>query len=463
MSRIFSTISIRLKVVLAFTVVLLCTVGVGIFAVQRLDGVNRAAADIRDNSLPSTRILGDLAYHALRFRQLEAVRAIAPDAAAKAEEAAKMRQSAEQAAKAIKDFAPLVGDGEERRLADLITQLWPAYLALDTKFVTIEDTTAAANLYRGEMRALFNKFQEALQAEIDFNVNEANGLADEGADLGRSAHTGILVVLGAMTVLCVFIGWSMIRGISTPIGAMTAAMLRLAENDLDVEIYGTGRGDEIGSMAKAAEVFKRNAIERGRLEANQKDVEKRATEQSLAALTAMATKIETASGAALDSVGARTGTIATAAEDMSASAIRTGESAQGAATAAAQALANAQTVASAAEQLAASIREIGGQVAQSTAVVGRAVTAGSETRATIQALNEQVARIGAVADMIGEIAAKTNLQPFKSKVCCNISYLWKRRRSFTNTIPMIFWSLAETVRDYRGFHLRVCVHTGRSS
>jgi len=42
-------------------------------------------------------------------------------------------------------------------------------------------------------------------------------------------------------------------------------------------------------------------------------------------------------------------------------------------------------------------------------VVGRAVTAGSETRATMEALNAQVARIGAVADMIGEIAAKTNL------------------------------------------------------
>ncbi len=56
-----------------------------------------------------------------------------------------------------------------------------------------------------------------------------------------------------------------------------------------------------------------------------------------------------------------------------------------------------------------SIREIGAQVAQSTEIVGRAVAAGAETRATIEALNEQVGRIGAVADMIGEIAAKTNL------------------------------------------------------
>jgi hypothetical protein len=66
-------------------------------------------------------------------------------------------------------------------------------------------------------------------------------------------------------------------------------------------------------------------------------------------------------------------------------------------------------VASAAEQLTASIREIGGQVSQSSAVVGRAVEAGRATRETIGALNEQVARIGTVADMISEIAARTNL------------------------------------------------------
>jgi uncharacterized coiled-coil DUF342 family protein len=94
---------------------------------------------------------------------------------------------------------------------------------------------------------------------------------------------------------------------------------------------------------------------------------------------------------------------------MSASAADTGAAAYAASNAAGQALANAQTVASAAEQLSASIGEIGNQVAQSTAIVGRAVTAGDETRATMETLNEKVGRIGAVADMIREIAGKTNL------------------------------------------------------
>jgi len=94
---------------------------------------------------------------------------------------------------------------------------------------------------------------------------------------------------------------------------------------------------------------------------------------------------------------------------MTASADRTGVAAGTASTAAANALSNAQTVASAAEQLTASIREIGGQVNRSSQVVSQAVAAGAETRATIEALNQQVEQIGAVANMIGEIAARTNL------------------------------------------------------
>jgi methyl-accepting chemotaxis protein len=407
-SHFFASISIRLKVILAFAFVLCCTIGLGVFAIQRLDGVNGAAAEIRDGSLPSTRTLGELAYHTMRFRQLEATRTLAPDAAAKEQESASMRRVAEQGGKVLQELDRLVGTSSERPMFEQVKQQWQDYMAIDGKFQTMEAAAAIA-AYRGEMRTLFNKFQDALQAQIAFNLTEANRSSDLGASLGQSAHAGILVVLGLMIVACILIGISMIRAISVPINAITRAMLRLAEHDLNVEIFGTGRGDEIGSMAKAVEVFKQNAIERDRLEVEQKAQEQRATEEKHAMLAGMATKIETASTAALESVGARTSTIASAAEEMSASASRTGVSAQGAATAAAQALANAQTVASAAEELAASIREIGGQVSQSATVVGRAVTAGSETRATMEALNEQVGRIGVVADMISEIAAKTNL------------------------------------------------------
>ncbi len=224
-----------------------------------------------------------------------------------------------------------------------------------------------------------------------------------------STTTWQTLIAGTGLVVGGLIAWLIGRGIIRPISGMTAAMSRLAAGETTVDIPSGKAQDEMGAMAKAVDVFKQNAVERSRLEASHQALEERGNQEKRAALMSMAEKIEAESVSTLDSVGTRTNAIATAAEAMSASAGRTGDSAQGAATAAAKAVANAQTVASAAEQLAASIREIGGQVSRSTIVVGRAVAAGSETRATMTALNEQVGRIGMVADMISEIAAKTNL------------------------------------------------------
>ena len=59
----------------------------------------------------------------------------------------------------------------------------------------------------------------------------------------------------------------MVRGISAPIVKMTTAMRRLADHDLTTEIPGTARGDEIGRMASAVQVFKDNGLKGVALEA----------------------------------------------------------------------------------------------------------------------------------------------------------------------------------------------------
>ena len=197
--------------------------------------------------------------------------------------------------------------------------------------------------------------------------------------------------------------------IIAPIRAIRATMGRLAQGDLAAAIHGADRPDEIGEMIAAILVFRDGMAQAARLEAEQEEVRQRAESEKHTALADMAEKIELEAGRAMGAVGERTAAMATTAEQMSTSAARTGQSAQGAAAAAAEVLANAQTVASAAEQLAASIREIGVQVGHSTTVAGRAVTAGTETRVKMETLNDQVGRIGIVADMISEIAAKTNL------------------------------------------------------
>jgi methyl-accepting chemotaxis protein len=225
----------------------------------------------------------------------------------------------------------------------------------------------------------------------------------------RAALLRLTAIGGAILGVTLLAAWLINRDIGGSLGSLKAAMDHLAKGDLATEVPGTNRRDEVGGMAGALLVFKENMMKAERLTGEREQERAHADAAKHAALVGMAEAIEVEAKAAMVEVRRRTTAMAETANGMSASATRTGEAAQSAAAAAGQALANAQTVASAAEQLAASIREIGGQVNQSAAVVERAVEAGRVTRETMEALNERVGRIGVVADMISEIAAKTNL------------------------------------------------------
>ena len=231
----------------------------------------------------------------------------------------------------------------------------------------------------------------ALQARLGERNLEA-GLWELGA--------GLLVTLAGAGAM-----WLLAGGIARPIIACAGFAQGIAQGRMDQKLTFR-RADELGTLASALQQMEQDLLA---AQIHRKESQDRADAEKRVALAAMADRIEAETTTALRDVAARTAAMTATAEEMSASAMRTGQSAQSAATASAQALANAQTVASAAEQLSGSIREIGGQVAQSSEMVGRAVDAGTETRATIETLNQQVARIGAVADMIGEIAGKTNL------------------------------------------------------
>jgi methyl-accepting chemotaxis protein len=231
-------------------------------------------------------------------------------------------------------------------------------------------------------------------------------------DLDASFRSSMLAtgIAGcAVMLLTMLAAWLISRDITVSLRSLMAAMGRLASGDLTAEVPGSGRRDEVGDMANAVLVFKEHMTAEDRLVATQAVERERAEGEKRSALTAMADKIETETGSALEHMRGLTSAMTTAADAMSASAGRTGSAAGTAASAAGQATATAQSVAGAAEQLSASIREISSQMAQSTAVACRAAAAGSETRATIEALSQEVERIGAVADMIGEIASKTNL------------------------------------------------------
>ena len=214
---------------------------------------------------------------------------------------------------------------------------------------------------------------------------------------------GLLIALGAGAI-----GLLVSRAIVRPLRVMTGVMRSLADGDASQAVPGTGRGDEIGVMARTVEVFRQNQIDLRRHWARQQ-VEHRVTEQRARALERLTERFDATVTAMVETVGQAVLTVEETARSLSSTADRNMREAASVAGASQQASVNVQTVACAAEELSSAIAEIGTQVATSSRISNAAVAASREASARIDGLGHAAQKINEVADLITSIASQTNL------------------------------------------------------
>jgi methyl-accepting chemotaxis protein len=83
--------------------------------------------------------------------------------------------------------------------------------------------------------------------------------AEVFAPVDQMRNTMLLIGLALLAASAV-IGYIFSRSITRPITRLTASMKALAEGQLDVEVTGAARHDEIGEMARTVEVFRESAL-----------------------------------------------------------------------------------------------------------------------------------------------------------------------------------------------------------
>ena len=88
-------------------------------------------------------------------------------------------------------------------------------------------------------------------------------------DLETTFWTQALVsALWSLVVVAVLVaaGWWLARGLTRPIGGLIGSMQAIAGGELDREVFGVARTDEVGAMAKAVATFRTAGIAKLRLE-----------------------------------------------------------------------------------------------------------------------------------------------------------------------------------------------------
>jgi methyl-accepting chemotaxis protein len=233
-----------------------------------------------------------------------------------------------------------------------------------------------------------------------------NQLKATGSDMSRL----MLILAGLGVLLGVAAGLLIGRtGIALPIRNLSGQLEDLAKGRFDIAIAGTERRDEVGDIARSAEVFKANGLEAERLRHQQAEAEARAEADKRAMLDRLAGEFEAAVGTVVASVSQSAEQLKGAATSMSSAAAESGAQSNAVAAASEQSSGNIQTVASATEELAASVREIASQVAHSAQMSSTAVQGADQSAAQVQDLAHKVQKIGEIVELISGVAAQTNL------------------------------------------------------
>jgi methyl-accepting chemotaxis protein len=271
--------------------------------------------------------------------------------------------------------------------------------ATDEEFAKIDDVI---DTYGEGIQDELVSFAKTLNVRFEDSVSNVNESLGDSETMSVVAYVVAILVLGFALVI---LGRDIVGGVSR----MTTAMLALSSGRDDVEIPGIGRSDEIGRMADAVEIFKKNSIQIREM-AVERDAERERNEaERKAAMERLAESLR-------ETVGSVAGTLSATANDMSVSSDRMNQATSNAdsksaavAAAAEESAVNVQTVASAAEELSSSIQEISRQVGVSTTIASEALSDVQRTTEMVQGLTEAADKIGDVVNLITDIAEQTNL------------------------------------------------------
>ena len=405
-------ISIAAKLGACLAALILLIAATSGLSLAELHSVNATAAELRDVRVPATDALGRMGVLIMRQR-VNGGRLITADTPElRAEVSTLIAKRGEQlAAQFARYEAEPLTQAERESYAALRRNL-EAYNALQKQALdkaTTGDIAGGQRIYNTTMSAGINAVLSEWDRLVDLNAAGSQASGTRIAETYAAANRDILALAGLALIVALGALVMVLRGVSRPLRAISAATQRLAAGDIAAEIPGQGRRDEIGALAGSVVVFRDNLVRSRALEAETALARADAETQRRAATRAMADAFEQAVGGIVGGVSAAATELEATARSLTGSAADSAGQSGTVASAANEAAANVNTVAAAAEELGSSVQEIGRQVSGSAELARIAVAEAADTVALVQDLSAAAAKVGDVVGLISTIAAQTNL------------------------------------------------------
>jgi methyl-accepting chemotaxis protein len=199
------------------------------------------------------------------------------------------------------------------------------------------------------------------------------------------------------------------RSIVKPITSITHVMQKLSTGDTEVKLHYRDRGDEIGQMIEAIEIFRRNALEIQAMQLSQRDADEQRTSKRREEMAALAEEFEGSvkqiSGQLLEAVT----TVRSNAEVMAKAAEDTRTKSGSTVEAVVNTRENVETVAQAASELSRTIDELARRANDVFKLTNDTAEQSEGASSELAKLAASVEQILPITDVIQGIAQQTNL------------------------------------------------------
>jgi methyl-accepting chemotaxis protein len=404
--------SIRAKISIVVTFLLLSMSGLGVLAIVKMRSINANTVDIQTSWLPSVRLLGELRAGVTTYRNVIRQHMLAETLEEKLANEKTLETVVASNTRIRANYEKLITSPEERAIYEEWSRVWDTYKKGTLEVMELSRKAAGrmpqeANVLNTKtVNPIGLKADELLIKDIDLNTK---GSDTAGAEAEASFNSAFMLVLTILTVAAVVgIGVSiyLVRDVANGISSIVKPMQALGAGDLSAHVPHQGMKTEMGTMGDALQVFKQALID------------KRAADEAAAAdaeakiergrrVDKITSDFEAMIGEVVETVSSASTELEASAGTLTATAERSQELTTSVAAASEQASTNVQSVASATEEMASSINEISRQVQESANIAGQAVQQARQTNDRVSELATAAARIGDVVELINNIAGQT--------------------------------------------------------
>ena len=239
--------TVRKRVILGFSAVILLMVALCVFAYVELRGIDTETASLRIDSIPGLYLIGRLnavsisAYAAVQQHVLER------DPARMRQIAAYIDATTVERLDLVRQYELTMTTAKDRELLDRVKSARASYLEIAGQVLRLsadpKTKVEAATLLRQRLEGAYQKLQAGIEDEVNFN----KALLEEAGRKIRSAvaraQTGMLLGLLVGLILALSAGYFLVRAIDRPLARLVAAMEPMRGGDFSQKISMVNDGE----------------------------------------------------------------------------------------------------------------------------------------------------------------------------------------------------------------------------